>query len=75
MITLPLTIYALFNYFYGFIDFLLVSQIGTDDIGAVFFIGDITGVPLGQSSAVGAALGLLTTHQALELAAYAEAAR
>jgi putative MATE family efflux protein len=42
-ITLPLTIYALFNYFYGFIDFLLVSRIGTDDVGAVFFIGDVVG--------------------------------
>lgn len=42
-VTLPLTIYALFNYFYGFIDFLLVSRIGTDDVGAVFFIGDVTG--------------------------------
>jgi putative MATE family efflux protein len=55
MITLPLTIYSLFNYLYGFIDFLLVSQIGTDDIGAVFFIGDITGAisAIGGGIAIG----------------------
>jgi hypothetical protein len=36
-------------------------------------VGDITGVPLGPTSAVGAALGLLTIDQALALAEKAEA--
>ena len=53
-ITTPLAIYALFNYFYSFVDFLLVSLIGTDEVASVFFIDDIKGA----ISAIGGGLAI-----------------
>lgn len=57
-ITTPLAIYALFNYLYGFVDFLLVSFIGSDDVAAVFFIDDIKGAisAIGGGIAIGGAV-------------------
>ncbi|MFH0992762.1 MAG: MATE family efflux transporter, partial [bacterium] len=43
-ITIPLAVYALFNYLYGFFDIFLVSRyIGTDQVASVMFIDDIKG--------------------------------
>jgi len=57
-ITTPLAIYALFNYLYVFVDFLLVSFIGSDDVAAVFFIDDIKGAisAIGGGIAIGGAV-------------------
>lgn len=56
--TTPLAIYALFNYLYSFIDFLLVSLIGTDEVASVFFIDDIRGaiLAIGGGLAIGGAV-------------------
>jgi putative MATE family efflux protein len=57
-ITTPLAIYALFNYLYGFIDFLLVSLISSDDVAAIFFVDDIKGAisAIGGGIAIGGAV-------------------
>lgn len=56
--TTPLAVYALFNYLYSFIDFLLVSLIGTDEVASVFFIDDLRGMILaiGGGIAIGGAV-------------------
>lgn len=68
-ITTPLAIYALFNYFYGFIDFLLVSTIGTADVATVFFIEDIKGAisAIGGGIAIGGAVFVARHYGANEL--------
>lgn len=68
-ITTPLAIYALFNYFYGFIDFLLVSTMGTSDVATVFFIEDIKGAisAIGGGIAIGGAVFVARHYGANEL--------
>ncbi len=57
-LTTPLAVYALFNYLYGFIDFLLVSSIGSGDVATVYFIEDIKGaiMAIGGGIAIGGAV-------------------
>lgn len=43
ILTLPLAIYNLFNYFYGFIDMMMVSHIGSTEVSSVVFIDQIKG--------------------------------
>jgi len=68
-ITTPLAIYALFNYFYGFIDFLLVSTMGTADVATVFFIEDIKGAisAIGGGIAIGGAVFVARHYGANDL--------
>jgi putative MATE family efflux protein len=68
-ITTPLAIYALFNYFYGFIDFLLVSTMGTADVATVFFIEDIKGTisAIGGGIAIGGAVFVARHYGANDL--------
>ena len=68
-ITTPLAIYALFNYFYGFIDFLLVSTMGTADVATVFFIEDIKGAisAIGGGIAIGGAVFVARHYGASDL--------
>ncbi len=40
-ITIPLAVYGLFNYLYGFFDLLMVSHIGSHEIASVVFIDEI----------------------------------
>jgi len=40
-LTWPLAVYAFFNYLYGFIDMIMVSSIGTDELASVVFIDEI----------------------------------
>lgn len=41
ILTLPLAIYNLFNYFYGFIDMMMVAHIGSTEVSSVVFIDEI----------------------------------
>lgn len=40
-LTLPLAVYALFNYLYGFFDMIMVSYIGKAELASVVFIDEI----------------------------------
>ena len=41
LLTLPLAVYALFNYLYGFFDLIVVSFIGKNEVASIVFIDEI----------------------------------
>ncbi len=55
VLTLPLAIYQLFNFLYGFIDMLLVADLGSSYINSVVFIDEIKSATSAFGGAIAAA--------------------
>ena len=71
-ITIPLAVYGLFNYLYGFFDLLMVAHIGNNEVASVVFIDEIknaitafgAGIAAGGSVIVAKYYGAGEIHEA-----------
>lgn len=73
-LTLPLAVYALFNYLYGFFDMVMVSYIGKAELASVVFIDEIKNAVTAFGGGIAAA-GTVIVAKEYGAGNYAEARR
>lgn len=63
ILTIPLAIYSLFNFLYGFIDMLLVADLGSSYVNSVVFIDELKSAVSAFGGAIAAAGCVLIARQ------------